>query len=129
MEKATTHLTAHGLNHSQGGRAWYTMRALQADGYPAILLPAQWDSRFMPIVGFKEVDSWAGQGSHEDYEPKAGDVVVFQRPKEWKDHLWGHVAMYNGSQWISDFKQKKMTPYANPNWKVPYKIFRYKRRT
>lgn len=119
--KATTYLTSHGRNHSKGWCAWYTMRALQAGNCPAILLPAQWYSWFMPLVGFKQV-------SKTDYKPQAGDVVVFQKPKEWKDHIWGHVAMYNGEQWISDFKQKKMSPYANPKWDVPYKVFRCKHR-
>ena len=31
--------------------------------------------------------------------------------------------MYNGVQWISDFKQKEMNPYKKP---VPYRIYRYK---
>ncbi len=30
--------------------------------------------------------------------------------------------MYNGVQWISDFKQKEMNPYKKP---VPYRIYRY----
>lgn len=121
VEKATAHLTVHGRNHSRGWCAWYTMRALQVGGCPAILLPAQWYSWFMPVVGFKEI-------CKNDYKPQAGDVVVFQKPKEWKGHLWGHIAMYNGEQWISDFKQRRMSPYANPKWKIPYKVFRFKRR-
>lgn len=118
VDKATTHLTEHGRKTSKSWCAWYTMRALQAGGCPAILLPAQWYSWFMPVVGFKEV-------SKDNYKPRAGDVVVFQRPKEYKYHWWGHIAMYNGKQWISDFKQRNMNPY-NHNWKVSYKLFRSK---
>lgn len=121
VEKATTHLTKHGLKKSKSWCAWYTMRALQAGGCPAIILPAQWYSWFMPVVGFKQV-------SKTNYKPQAGDVVVFQRPKFRKKngsiHLWGHIAMYNGKQWISDFKQKKKNPYGR---EVPYKLFRCKR--
>lgn len=112
--KATTYLTNHGRKKSKTWCACYTMRALQAGGCPAILLPAQWYSWFMPIVGFKQI-------SKEGYIPKAGDVVVFQRPKG--RHPWGHIAMYNGSQWISDYKQKKMSPYKYP---VPYRLYRNK---
>ena len=31
--------------------------------------------------------------------------------------------MYNGEQWISDFKQKRMNPYKT---NVPYRIYRFK---
>ena len=41
-EKAITHLTEHGRDKSIHCCAWYTMRALQVGGCPAIILPAQW---------------------------------------------------------------------------------------
>lgn len=119
IEKATVHLTEHGRNKSIHCCAWYTMRALQAGGCPAIILPAQWYRYFMPLVQFKEIEQ-------NGYHPKAGDVVVFERPS-WKDwrkisQWWGHIAMYNGQQWISDFKQKQMNPYGR---NVPYRIYRF----
>ncbi len=52
VEKATTHLTEYGRNKSIHCCAWYTMRALQAGGCPAIILPAQWYKYFMPLVQF-----------------------------------------------------------------------------
>lgn len=118
VEKATTHLTKNALPVRRHWCAWYVMRALQAGGCPAILLPAQWYSRFMPMVGFKQV-------SKKSYKPQAGDVVVFQKPEHWEG-CWGHIEMYNGKDWISDVKEKSMRPYA-PKWKVSYKIFRCKR--
>lgn len=122
VEKATEHLTEHAERKSMHCCAWYTMRALQAGGCPAIILPAQWYDGFMPLVQFEEV-------SKEHYHAEAGDVVVFERPsgRSWKkiSQWWGHVAMYNGKRWISDFKQRSMSPYSS---KVPYKIYRYKRK-
>ena len=112
VEKATKHLTEHGLDHSTHCCAWYTMRALQAGNCPAIILPAQWYFYFMPLVKFKEVPK-------SNYKAQRGDVVVFERPSgRW----WGHIAMYNGDIWISDFKQQHMNPYRKP---IPYKIYRY----
>ena len=120
VEKATAHLTEHGRKTSIHCCAWYTMRALQAGGCPAIILPAQWYRFFMPLVQFEELKL-------VDYHPMAGDVVVFERPswKSWSkiSQWWGHVAMYNGEQWISDFKQKNMNPYKR---NVSYRIYRYK---
>ena len=119
-EKASKYLNENGQEKSIHFCAWYTMRALQTGGCPAIILPAQWYRYFMPIVQFEEV-------KQEGYEPKKGDVVVFERPawRSWKhiSQWWGHIAMYNGEQWISDFKQKDMNPYKKP---VPYRIYRYK---
>ena len=119
-EKATTHLTEHGRDHSIHCCAWYTMRALQAGGCPAIILPAQWYKYYMPMAQFEEIPK-------RGYIPKKGDVVVFDRPagKDWKkiSQWWGHVAMYNGKQWISDFKQNDMNPYRK---NVPYRVYRYK---
>ena len=120
-DKASKHLTENGQEKSRHFCAWYTMRALQAGGCPAIILPAQWYSYYMPLLQFEEVPQ-------EGYVPQKGDVVVFERPKwrSWKriSHWWGHIAMYNGEQWISDFKQKQMNPYKKP---VPYRLYRFKK--
>lgn len=119
-DKATAHLTEHGRDKSIHCCAWYTMRALQAGGCPAIILPAQWYKYYMPLVQFEEIPK-------KGYIPQKGDVVVFDCPagKTWKkiSQWWGHVAMFNGKQWISDFKQKNMNPYRKD---VPYRVYRYK---
>ena len=121
VEKATKHLTENGQEKSTHCCAWYSMRALQEGGCPAIILPAQWYRYFLPLVQFEEVP-------HDGYIPQKGDVVVFERPawRNWKriSQWWGHIAMYNGEQWISDFKQQTMNPYRKP---VPYRIYRYKK--
>jgi len=86
IDKAARHLTKHARKTSAHCCAWYTMRALQAGGCPAIILPAQWYRYFMPLVQFEEV-------SKEDYHPQTGDVVVFERPtwRKWNkiSHWWG----------------------------------------
>ena len=120
VEKATKYLNENGREKSTHLCAWHTMRALQKGGCPAVILPAQWYRYFMPLVQFEEVNQ-------DGYVPMKGDVVVFERPawRGWKhiSQWWGHVAMYNGEQWISDFKQEKMNPYKRH---VPYRIYRYK---
>ncbi len=119
VDKASAHLTENALPRSKSWCAWYTMRALQAGGCPAILLPAQWYDCFLPMVQFEEV-------SAVGYVPKKGDIVVFERPswKKWSklSGWWGHVAMYNGEQWISDFRQRDMNPYGK---EVAHKIYRF----
>ena len=75
----------------------------------------------MPLVQFEEI-------SKKGYKPQKGDVVVFERPlgRTWKKIFqWrGHIAMYNGNQWISDFKQKNMNPYRKDD---SYRVHRYKK--
>ena len=59
------------------------------------------------------------------YTPQKGDVVVIQ-PYPGGDPN-GHIAMYDGKQWISDFKQKDM--WGGPGYcsnQPPYQVYRRK---
>ena len=99
-ERAVEYLTSHASNHSTNSCALYVRRAIGAGGCPTFLQPpsaCDYD-KFLPDLGFEEVDP-------EDYEPQAGDIVVFSAIKR---HKHGHICMYNGCQWVSDFKQKSM---------------------
>jgi uncharacterized protein YfaT (DUF1175 family) len=53
---------------------------------------------------------------------KKGDIVVFQRTNTRLGQKYGHVAIYNGSQWVSDFIQ----PSVQPNRKdsLTYTLYR-----
>lgn len=81
----------------------------------------------------------AGSGSAKDYGPRLvqagfmaqsgnaapyqmGDVAVIDGFAKdiskgiTKDYPDGHLAMYDGTQWISDFKQTGTTPYPGSNY-------------
>jgi hypothetical protein len=67
--------------------------------------------------GFKDV-------SAEGYKPQKGDVAVFAA---FKGHKYGHIEIYSGNQWVSDFKQNYFTPgaaFRDPP--DPYKLYRFK---
>jgi hypothetical protein len=72
-------------------------------------------------AGFEEV-------RQEAYMPMTGDVIVFQGTSSTAA---GHMQIYDGIQWISDFKQKDpLWPSSNPKspWqteKPTYNIYRY----
>jgi type VI secretion system secreted protein VgrG len=71
---------------------------------------------FLDKKGFAKVPA-------ENYVPQKGDVVVIQPYKGGSEH--GHIAMYDGQQWVSDFKQKDMwggSGYRNN--KPPHQIYR-----
>lgn len=108
-EKAATYVTQHSLSKSHNCCAWYVMKALWVGGKPCIILPAFAYSNYLPALGFKEIET-------KDY--KIGDICVFPRVK---GHIFGHIAMWNGKQWVSDFKQKGII--VSKAYKE-YKIFR-----
>ena len=56
------------------------------------------------------------------YSPQQGDIAIFQRSTAL-GHPSGHSAGYNGSQWVSDFFQRNMSPYS-PATTPPVTIYR-----
>jgi hypothetical protein len=54
------------------------------------------------------------------YTPQRGDVAVFAGSSA---HPHGHIAIFNGQQWVSDFKQRNMSPYRGPA--PPVTIYRF----
>ena len=46
----------------------------------------------------------------ESYEPKAGDIAVFDRTE---DHPAGHIQVFDGQHWVSDFVQHAFSPYRD----------------
>ena len=60
-----------------------------------------------------------------NYTPQKGDVIVFER---FPGHSDGHTAMYNGNQWISDFRQNSPWPNQSgaKNYGPSYKIYRFR---
>lgn len=111
IDKAVAHIENNALSKSHTCCAWFVMRAMQSGGCPIGIFPAWAYKYVLPVYGFKAV-------TESNVIPRKGDIVVFENTDK---HYWGHIAMYNGSIWISDFKQKKMNPYKDS---VPYQLFR-----
>ena len=88
---------------SRGQCARYCRMALEAGGADTTGHPIA-AKDYGPILernGFIAVSS-------DRYIPKSGDVVVSSGNKT---HEYGHIAIYNGSAWYSDFKQRSKSPY------------------
>ena len=91
--------------------------ALEAGGLNTINhpVPAYEYKDFLPKLGFKAVDA-------SSYSPRKGDIIVIA-PIE--GHSSGHIAMYSGSKWISDFVQSDMWGgSAYRNCKASHVFFR-----
>ncbi len=73
-------------------------------------------AEFLSIKEFNEIDL-------TNYNPEKGDIMVIEPYKGGNPA--GHIQMYNGKQWISDFFQR--TLYPGPGYREfqpSYKIFR-----
>ena len=110
---------AHGQNN-YGGECWsYVRRALNEAGYN--VSSGQNSVGGLTSAGFQVVT----QNTMSGYAPQAGDVVHIDPVG---NHVWGHVAMFNGSNWVSDTVQTNgFNPYRdqrdNPN--LRFQVFRH----
>ena len=114
IDKATEYLTIHKESKSVGACARYVRLAIEAGGCPTYFYPhnANGYFKFLPALGFTEIDK-------QNYTPRKGDVIVIESEKH------GHIAMYNGKVWISDFQQRDRwgwKKYRKPG--VRYALFR-----
>ena len=99
-EDAIKHLTKHANNHSLGRCAEYVRIAIEAGGVHLQRHKSAKDYGSSLIrVGFHEI---VHRHADSHYHHRAGDVAVIQ-PIE--GHPDGHMTMFSGVIWISDFKQ------------------------
>lgn len=117
VNKAITYLTTHANNKSVGQCAKYVRLAIEAGGLSTIGHPiaaCEYDT-FLPKIGFRVVDK-------NNYSPIIGDIIVLEAVP---GHPYGHIAMYNGTNWISDFVQSDMWGGSAYRNKAEYTLFRY----
>ena len=105
--------------------AKYVRLAMEAGGMDTLGRPnsaCNYD-KFLPKKGFTEVEIT----SLEDYMPQKGDIAVFEAfMGKSRYHKHGHIQMYNGKQWVSDFKQRDF--WAGSDYRIykpKFKIFRW----
>ncbi len=101
--------------------AKYVADALEAAGlvFERQTYAYQYKAVFQASPDFESVDA---KGAYQK-----GDIVVFDSSSVSES---GHIAIYNGTYWISDFKQTGASGlYPGPGYqkaKVPFTIFRVK---
>ena len=92
------------LSNSSGYCARYVRKALQSAGYEFTPNPSayQYASRgTLANAGFTKISN--------DMPPQVGDVVVYDRSSK-RPH--GHIQIFDGSGWVSDFRQNSISPYS-----------------
>lgn len=97
--------------------ALYVRKALQSAGYKFTPQPSayQYAHGTLAGAGFTKI-------SNNNYVPQVGDVVVFNRTSK---NPHGHIQIYDGSQWISDFRQNGFSPYRQHNGYTVWRDTRY----
>ncbi|KAF7600192.1 MAG: cytoplasmic protein [Candidatus Dactylopiibacterium carminicum] len=94
-EKAISHLDSNASPHSLGRCAEFVRKAIEAGGL-----------RLQRRLSAKDYGlSLVAAGFIQQHVilPKAGDVVIIQ---PIPGHPHGHMAMFNGLAWVSDFRQQ-----------------------
>lgn len=115
---ALTHLNAHARAKSHGQCARYVRGAVEAGGVTLIRqLSAKDYGGSLTKVGFISQGALVAGF-------RAGDIAVIQ---PIAGHPHGHICMYNGRHWVSDFKQLHgFYPSAGyRKHKAAYIIYRY----
>jgi len=117
-DKAAQYLKANSGTTSTGRCATSVRQALEAGGMDTTGHPrdAKDYGPFLTSRGFLELPA-------ENYKPQKGDIVVLQPYAGGSPQ--GHVAMFNGSEWVSDFVQKDFWGGPGYRQKQPdYKFYR-----
>lgn len=98
-EKAVRYAADHANKKSVSLCAYYVRLSIEAGGCPTFFYPnSACDYKtFLPRLGFKQLS--------DSRKPEIGDIVVFNAVK---NHPHGHIAIWDGKQWISDFKQRNI---------------------
>ena len=102
-EEAARYATEHAEKKSVGMCALYVRKAIMAGGIPLYMGSDAWSYKYtLPILNFHQV----GKKS----EREGGDIVVFQ---PIGGRRFGHIAIWHGSQWVSDFKQRNLIVHSD----------------
>lgn len=106
VDAAVEYLDEHAEKRSVGLCASYVRHAISAGGIPTYFHPpvASMYIDYLPWLGFEKIEA----DDLSTYLPQKGDIVVFEAVD---GHPFGHIAMYDGRRWVSDFKQRSI--YVN----------------
>ena len=104
-----------------GNCAKWVRMALEAGGMSTVGRPrsAYQYAGFLPLKGFKHIATLVNrqeQSLFSSSSVKTGDISVMSHGAN------GHICIWNGNQWVSDFKQSNMWPYTGNG---VCRIFRY----
>lgn len=111
INAAVRHLVSHAHKKSIHYCAQYVANAMFAGGLIFTRkASAYMYAGYLPQIGFECLATKTGRKSQNEWTQKyakAGDIAVMAHGQH------GHICMYSGTQWISDFKQKNAWVYSS----------------
>jgi hypothetical protein len=111
-------MNAHALTRSSHHCAMYCRLGMEAAGLSTQDRPRSGDAGdygpFLLRHGAKVV-------AKDSYTPQVGDTAVFDKTVQ---HPYGHIEMYDGQRWVSDFMQHSFSPYRDAASTPPFTIYR-----
>jgi hypothetical protein len=111
-------MDAHALTRSSHHCAMYCRLGMEAAGLSTQDRPRSGDAGdygpFLLRHGAKVV-------AKDSYTPQVGDTAVFDKTVQ---HPYGHIEMYDGQRWVSDFMQHSFSPYRDAASTPPFTIYR-----
>jgi hypothetical protein len=111
-------MDAHALTRSSHHCAMYCRLGMEAAGLGTQDRPRSGDAGdYGPFL----LRHGAQVVAPESYTPQVGDTVVFDKTAQ---HPSGHIEMYDGRQWVSDFMQRSFSPYRDAGSTPPFTIYR-----
>ena len=116
IDAAVKYLVSHAKPHSVHLCAGYVAAALHAGGFKFKNQGAAYQYRtngILKSIGYREIP--------KPKSFKKGDITITERNSA---HKYGHMAMYSGKQWISDFKQSSEFVY-DKKIQPPVHYYRY----
>lgn len=117
-----TYLRKHAGRHSQGHCARFVRRALQAGGADTTghLTDAKTYGPVLMRNGFHSIDV----DDLSTFQFVKGDIVVMEPTKHGNQA--GHIAGYDGKNWVSDFVQRDFWPGSQYKKETPnYVVYRH----
>lgn len=126
IQGAVQSLLARSSAKSQHMCAKFVRMAMESGGLSTATRP-NWAWKYiqwLPTQGFSlvgNVKTNEAQAEWTSSQAKPGDIAVYQKPGAGSSQP-GHICMWTGSQWISDFRQNRMGVYSSP---VNAYVFRY----
>lgn len=108
MLNAMRYARKHAKTKSSGYCARYVANALEYAGIKFQRQPSAYmyhTNGILKKAGFGLVST-----SMSGYSPQPGDVCVIGR---FNNHKHGHICIYDGKNWISDFVQRTPSPYRD----------------
>lgn len=111
-----THATPEYIKGVNGHCGRAVRQAIAAGGIP--VANTDYAKDYGPKLigaGFTQLDGQAAK----NYTPQKGDVIIYPA---WQKHTSGHMEMYDGTHWVSDFMQKGPIPFGDGT--LPYRIYR-----